>query len=112
MRDTLVVAHHHAVRQHHASAEHAADEREDVAVDHALRERRHQPLVRHPIEELLQIEVHHELVPIFHVLPRLRERRVAAPTLAESVTARVERRLVQWIDLPPYSFLHLSLIHI
>ena len=54
----------------------------------------HQHVVVDPVEELLQVEVHHPASPARHVLPRRLQRLVRALAGAKPVARRRERRLV------------------
>jgi len=57
------------------------------------------------IEEILQIKIYHPIAPIFQILVRLLDCRMTASPRSKSVTTRMKRRLVQWLEYLPYCFL-------
>ena len=62
-----------------------ADQHEQPPIRDSLREPGHQPLVVDAIEELLQIDVDHPLVPVLQMLAGLGDRRVATAARSKPV---------------------------
>jgi len=67
LRHALVDADHNPIRQHDSRLQHPSDQDEQPPIADPLSEPGHQPLMADPIEELLQIEVDHPLVPVFQM---------------------------------------------
>src|SRR4029077_4613824 len=104
--NALVGAYHHAIGQHHLGFEHPAYQYDQRLVVHALCKPRHEPLVANSVEEILQIQVHHVLVPVLQILFRFGNRRLAASSRSETVATRMERRLVHRFEDQTYGFGH------
>ena len=86
LRHAHVRARSHAIRHDYFRFEPASDEREHASIRDSLCEPRHQTLVPDPIEETLQIQVDHPLIPFVHVLGRFGDCRVAATSRSKTVT--------------------------
>jgi len=112
LRYPLLRAHHHAIRHHDVRFEHPANENEPRSIAQSLCETRHQSLAIHPIEEFLQIEIHHPLVTRLHMSLRFGDRRMATSTRSKPVALRVKRRLIQGFEHHPYGFLHHAVDHV
>ena len=106
LRCALCRRHHDTVWQRNACSEHRPDELEHGLVVDARGEPRHQPVVVHTIEELLQIEIHDVLRTPEQMLASARHRRVTAPTRTKSVAAVVKRRLKVRTEHMMHSLLH------
>lgn len=66
----------------------------------------------HPVEEFLQIQIHHPLVSVFQMPRSLSHCRLVTSIRSKPVIARVKLRLVQRFELPPYCLLNHSIDHV
>ena len=74
------------VRQH-ARSQKAADQLQDALVSHPLGHQPHQDVVVDPVEELLQVDIHHDAVPGRDVRLRPRHRLMRRAPRPEAVAA-------------------------
>jgi len=84
--------HHHAVGQH-SGLQVAADHPEQPPVPDPPLQTRHQHVVVHAVEELLQIHIHHPAPPRLDVPLRLTDRVVRPPPRPEAVAVFRKRRI-------------------
>ena len=94
LRHTLLRAHHHSVGHHHLGFQHPVDEREEPPVCDLRLQPRHQTLMVDAVEEFLEVEIDHPLVPVLQVLLCLGDRRVTAASRSKAMARCVESRLV------------------
>ena len=79
---------HHYPVHHHAAVQVRSDEFQHAFVLHHSHNSRHQHIVVDPVKELLQVYIHHPVVPFSDVLPRLLHGLMCAPTRSKPVTVR------------------------
>ena len=96
---------------HHPSAQHCPDEFQQPLVLHPFGDLPHEFVVIDPIEEFLQIHVHHPAVTFRNVLLCLGYRLMLRPSRSESVTAAGKRRVPLLLQNLLHRLLDVSIHH-
>jgi len=89
---TLLPLHHHPVH-HYSGVEIAADQPQHTPVPYPLGKLAHEHVVVDPVEELLQVHVHHKATTLLDEATRRRHRLVRAPSRAKAVAVLRETRV-------------------
>ncbi|MFT5431399.1 MAG: hypothetical protein ACI9OJ_002094 [Myxococcota bacterium] len=98
MRYALIRPNTNTIREDDANLQHPTNQHEHAPVDNPPRKARHQTLMMNPFEECLQVQVNHPRVSSLEMLSGLGNCRVATPSGAKAVTARMKRRLEQRLE--------------
>jgi site-specific DNA recombinase len=80
---------------HHPCFQEATGNAQQSLVGHVSRQPGHEHIVVHPVEELFQVDIHHDAPPLSHVFSRLLHRFVRVPPASKSV-ARLRKGRVHY----------------